>query len=70
MDAKNIGCRLRKLRGTKTMERVANDICVSKSAIAMYERGERIPRDEVKQRLANYYGVPVQTIFFDQIEHI
>jgi len=35
----------------------------------MYERDERIPRDEVKVRIAKYYGVSVYSLFFDSIEH-
>nr|DAF29683.1 MAG TPA: hypothetical protein [Caudoviricetes sp.] len=31
----------------------------------MYECGERIPRDSVKVRLAQYYEKTVQSIFFD-----
>ena len=64
MDKANIGRKLRVLRGTKTMAEVAEAVGTSISAIAMYESGERIPRDEIKIALAKYYGVPVETIFF------
>lgn len=64
MDAVAIGKRLQELRGNKTQETVAKDIGCSISAIAMYERGERIPRDEIKITLANYYGVSVQSLFY------
>ena len=30
----------------------------------MYERGERIPRDQVKKRIAHYFGKTVEEIFF------
>jgi len=30
----------------------------------MYEIGERVPRDEVKTRLAKLYGKTVEEIFF------
>lgn len=69
MNTVEIGHRLTRLRGDRTVRRVANDINISPSALAMYERGNRIPRDEIKVRLANYYNVSVQTIFFDGIEH-
>lgn len=29
----------------------------------MYERGERVPRDDLKMRIAKYFGVSVQEIF-------
>ncbi|WP_423748200.1 hypothetical protein [Bacillus cereus] len=35
----------------------------------MYENGQRIPRDNIKIKLANFYGVTVQTIFFDSEQH-
>ena len=65
-----VGVILRNLRGQKTQEQVATDIGVSKSALAMYERDERTPRDEIKVRLAGYYGKTVQEIFFSHNEHI
>ena len=39
---------LRDLRGEKTQEEIAKAVGITKSSWAMYERGERIPRDEVK----------------------
>lgn len=57
---------LRKLRGDKSIEKIACEIGVSKSAWAMYERDERVPRDEVKIRIANHFGKSVQEIFFNQ----
>ena len=65
MDAVDIGMRLVELRGERTQEEVAKAVGVSLSAIGMYERGERIPRDEIKLRLAEYYKKTVQQIFFD-----
>ncbi|WP_346681361.1 helix-turn-helix transcriptional regulator [Megasphaera stantonii] len=61
-----IASRLINLRKSvkKTQEEVARTIGISTSALAMYEAGERLPRDEVKIRLANYYNVSVEFIFF------
>lgn len=64
MDAIDIGKRLIELRGNRTQEEVARANDISVSAIGMYERGERIPRDELKIRLAAYYKKTVQEIFF------
>ena len=64
MDAVNIGKKLVELRGNRTQEEVARANDISVSAIGMYERGERIPRDETKIRLATYYHKTVQEIFF------
>lgn len=64
MNGYTIGTRLRELRGAKSAETVAKDIGISVSALFMYERGERIPRDQIKLRLASYYNTTVQDIFF------
>lgn len=53
------------LRGNKTQKRVADDLEISQSAYAMYETGKRIPSDEKKKRIANYYNKTVQEIFYD-----
>ena len=34
------------------------------SALAMYEAGERVPRDEIKIKLAKIYNRSVNYIFF------
>lgn len=58
------GAKLRALRGDKTQQKVADDLGITKSALAMYERDERVPRDEIKVRIAQYYGKTVQFLFF------
>lgn len=65
MQPKKIGNRLTKLRGEKSQSEVAKAVGISDSALSMYECGERIPRDSVKVKLAEYYGKTVQSIFFD-----
>ena len=69
MNAKAIGKKLVDLRGAKTQEEVANSLGISISALSMYERGERIPRDNIKIRIAAYYGKPIHEIFFDYETH-
>ena len=64
MDAILIGKRLTALRGNKTQAQVAKDLGLSTSAITMYESGKRIPRDEIKLKIANYYDTSVTSIFF------
>ena len=56
--------RLVEARGKRKREEVAAAIGVSLSAISMYENGERVPRDETKIKLAEYYGTTVQALFF------
>lgn len=57
---------LRQLRGDTPREQVAAACGISLSALAMYETGARMPRDEVKLALAQYYGKSVGEIFFGQ----
>ncbi|MEY8428860.1 helix-turn-helix transcriptional regulator [Lachnospiraceae bacterium 46-15] len=65
MDSNAIGRKLVKLRGKKTQEEVANSLGISVSALSMYERGERIPRDNIKIRISSYYRKPIHKIFFE-----
>lgn len=55
---------LRELRGDRTQEEIARAIGITKSSWAMYERGERTPRDETKMRIANFFGRSIEEIFF------
>ena len=57
------------LRGDIPRQTVADAVGVTLSAITMYELGQRIPRDEIKVKLASYYGVSVQELFFDNSCH-
>lgn len=60
-----VGKRLSELRGNKTQQKVANDLGISQSTYAMYETGQRVPSDEKKRKIAEYYKRTVQSIFFD-----
>ena len=62
--------KLTKLRGKQSREDVAKAVGISVSAISMYENGERMPRDDIKIRLANYYNHTVQEIFFAPECHV
>ena len=66
MDKMLIAKKLVKLRGEKTQVEVAKDIGISLSALAMYETGNRIPRDEIKIRIAKYYDTTVESLFFSE----
>lgn len=64
MNNNKIAKRLIDLRGSKSQSEVANAVEISVSALSMYECGERIPRDEVKLKLAKYYNKSVEELFF------
>lgn len=62
---KGYGEKLKALRGNRSVDEVAKAIGISRSAVGMYESEERIPRDDIKIRLAEYFRTTVQAIFFD-----
>lgn len=64
-----IGARLRSLRGDTPRAVVADAVGISVSALQMYENGARVPRDQTKMALAEYYGTTVTAIFFSQETH-
>ena len=64
LDRITTGNRLLALRGNKTVREVSAAIGVSPGSWCMYESGKRTPRDEVKIRIAQYFGVEVSDIFF------
>lgn len=68
-NSKDIGERLKALRGDESRENVAKACNISVSALGMYENGLRIPRDEIKIRLALFYHQPVESIFYANDSH-
>lgn len=64
IDPVEIGKRLVELRGSRTQAEVANALGISVSAYSMYENGQRVPRDNIKIRIADYYKKPIHKIFF------
>ena len=54
------------LRGERTRAEVAAAIGISQSALAMYETGRRMPRDEIKVLLAQFFETTVGHLFFNQ----
>ena len=64
--AKAIGNQMKDLRTARGVSRnqLSTAIGASESAIAMYEAGERIPRDEMKCKIADYFGVSIESLFF------
>ena len=60
----SVADRLIEARGDKPRADVAKAVGISLSALSMYETGQRIPRDEIKRRLATFYDKPIQDLFF------
>lgn len=64
IDLNQMAERLKKARGDKTREEVCKEVGISRSALMMYENGKRIPRDRIKIRLANFYNVGIEELFY------
>jgi len=65
MDKEKIAKKVKEIRGNKPVEEVALFLGVTASAVMMYERGKRVPKDSVKVKYAEFSGENVQSIFFD-----
>ena len=59
-----MGETLRQLRGDRAQAEIAGALGISAMAVSQYERGERIPNDEMKVKISNYFGKRVEDIFF------
>lgn len=63
-DSMTIGRRLRNLRGDRTQANVADALNVTAMAVSLWENGDRTPNDEMKVKIAEYFGVKIADIFF------
>lgn len=64
MNKEVIAKNLTELRGERTREEVSRALDISVSTLQMYENGQRIPRDVIKVKIAEYYQKSVGEIFF------
>lgn len=67
IDPKEVGKKIKEERIKLGLSRyeLALELNVSPSTIAMYEIGERVPRDETKIKLSKIFKKSVQSIFFE-----
>jgi len=65
IDPQIIGTNLKMLRGERTQLEVAEAVGVTTMAISQYENGDRIPRDEIKIKLAKYFNKSVEELFYN-----
>ena len=61
-----IGERIKSLREKRklTREKFCNDVGITLSSLSMYENGQRIPRDEIKVKIARLLDVSIEALFF------
>lgn len=71
MNAEVIGEKIKNLREKNNISRenFANAVEISQSALSMYENGQRIPRDEVKLRIARFFNTSIEELFFTNQVH-
>lgn len=62
---KEIGNKLKELRGNKSMTEVSQQTGISEKSLYAYENGTRIPSDEKKFILANYFNTTIEFLFFE-----
>ena len=61
MNGKTIGEKITFLRNEMniTQKELAQKLGISVASIAMYELNERIPRDEMKKKISEFFKVPI-----------
>lgn len=67
----SIGNTLKELRANKgkTLVEAAREIGITPSALSNYENDIRVPRDNIKIAISDYYKKPIQKIFFAPNAH-
>lgn len=62
-----IGEKLKLLREEKgiSVDEMAKELDLTRQAIYNYENNSRIPRDEIKVKIAKYFKKSVEEIFFE-----
>ena len=69
MEAVTTGAKLRHLRGSRSTQDIAAALGISRAALSNYELDKRRPKDDMKVKIAEFYGVTVTELFFDQQSH-
>lgn len=62
--------RLIELRKSKTRREVSKDLKITPQMLGAIERGDRTPSLKLANKIANYYDVPIEDIFFDNKDTI
>lgn len=62
--------KMAKLRGDRSLHRMAKELNIPYSTYAMIESGHRFPRKELAMKLANFFGVTVDELFFAKNDHV
>lgn len=70
-NANIIGARIKNLREDNNISRESfcETVGISLSALSMYETGQRIPRDEIKLKIARQLNTSIEALFFTSWVH-
>lgn len=59
--------KLRLLRGNRSQASIAKEIGITRQMLGAIESGERTPSLELANRIAVFYGVSIEEVFFNDI---
>jgi len=62
--------KLTELRGDKARLSVAQDLDITPQMLGAIERGSRTPSLALAKKIADYYGVAIEDIFFEHERHV
>lgn len=62
--------KLVELRKQKTRQEVSKDLNITPQMLGAIERGDRTPSLKLANKIANYYKVPIEDIFFENNDTI
>lgn len=67
MNVIKIAEKLKRLRNNigLSQEEVSKELGIRQNSLAQYENGRRIPRDEIKLKIADFYEVDVGWLFYE-----
>ena len=67
-EVKEVGRMIKEMRESRnlTQEELGATLGCTRMAISNYESGGRMPNDNMKASIANYFGVSVGSLFFTQ----
>lgn len=57
-------------RGNRSRQDVSNDLNITPQMLGAIERGDRTPSLKLAKRIADYYKLSVDEIFFNKNRHI
>lgn len=65
MGIKDIGLKIKTARLSRNMtqRQLAEKVGVSASTITMYERGQRVPNDDIKEALADVFNISISELY-------